>query len=120
MRQVIEYESDDGKRFPTADEARAHEDMLAFEALVDLDRDELSAALQRKPGFETISDALEKAGAKIAKARREAGELKRERRAKEEPAAEPQSDQEAPAVSGSADELEELIATDPRSGERRL
>jgi hypothetical protein len=93
VKQITRYQTDDGEMFDTAEAAKVHEDTIAFRALLGLDESDLSCALQRLKGFEHISDALELAGGRVAKLRRESGDLRR--RAKGE---EPQTVQEPAPV----------------------
>jgi hypothetical protein len=80
MKQVTQYESFDGKRFDTEAECKTHEAGLSHMRLVGLTVDQIEAAIARTDI--ELADAIEAVGAKIARARRESGDLRRERKGK--------------------------------------
>jgi hypothetical protein len=107
MKQVTAYESFDGVTFATAAECRQHERDQAPARLVGLTAEQVAAAMDRSDA--DLAEAFETVGARIAAARREAGDLKRRRGATvdaREPApseaadAEPEPQSEAPADDG--------------------
>jgi len=75
----------DGKVFDTAQECERHEGMRPERLVVGLTAADVEAALQRinLP----LAEAFEALGAKIARARRESGELKRARKGNSAPPA---------------------------------
>ena len=75
--QVTRYRAFDGAMFDTEAEALDHEEANFEMMLVNLSLAEVRAAISRDPKSLPVSDALEKAGAMIARARREAGEFRR-------------------------------------------
>lgn len=75
--QVTAYEAFDGRQFPTATECREHETGKLDERLAELTAIQVRAALDRADT--DLADALEEAGARIARARRASGEFKRNR-----------------------------------------
>jgi hypothetical protein len=80
MKQVTQYESFDGKRFDTEAECRSHEAGLSHMRLVGLTIEQVVAAIARTDA--ELALAIEYVGAKIARARRESGDLRRERKGK--------------------------------------
>jgi hypothetical protein len=114
MKQVTAYESFDGRTFATAAECRQHEKDQAPARLVGLTAEQVAAAMDRRDA--DLAEAFETVGARIAAARREAGDLKRRRApaetsgsetgdAREPPQseatdAEPKPQSEAPATDG--------------------
>lgn len=79
-KAITRYAAEDGKEFDTLEEAKRHEQLLSFEALVGLDPEDIEEALAGKAP--TIAEAFEKIGARLAKQRLAAGDRKRERKAK--------------------------------------
>ena len=73
--QITAYKAFDGQTFPTAKEARAHEETHAPSRLVGLTLAQVEAAMKRED--KDLADAIEFAGTKIADARRSSGELRR-------------------------------------------
>ena len=85
MKQVTRFEAFDGEIFATEAECRSHEYANAHRRLVGLTLDQVNAAMARTDS--ELADAFEAVGTKIARDRRDAGELKRPRRAEtQEPA----------------------------------
>ena len=76
---VPRWRAFDGAEFPTEAEAKAHEEQHFAVMLCALSREDVDAALDRKPEALALADAIEKAGAIIARKRRESGELRRAR-----------------------------------------
>ncbi len=79
MRIVQQFIADDGAEFDTEAECLAHEKMLPFAAL-------LKNVWETCKESADFSNAIEEMGAKIARERRAAGNLKRVRRPSETPA----------------------------------
>jgi hypothetical protein len=77
MKKITEYESFDGKRFETEAACRSHEKSNCQFLLVGLTLEDITRAMEDGQG--DIADALEVIGAKIARDRRDRGELKRKR-----------------------------------------
>lgn len=75
MKRVELFEAFDGERFPSAEACRAHEAQHVEGRLVGLSLDQVKAALSREDT--DLADALEELGARIARARRSSGELRR-------------------------------------------
>lgn len=67
MRQIIRWETRDGKEFPTEDEARAHYAEHPEAALVGLLAEDIEDALAGKAP--DIAEALEKLGVKLQRKR---------------------------------------------------
>jgi hypothetical protein len=86
MKTVTKYEAFDGETFATQEECAAHEASCVQMRLIGLSLEQVEAAIKREDA--ELADAIEAVGAKIARARRESGELRRERR-KSEPTGEP-------------------------------
>ena len=80
MKQVVQFESFDGSRFDSEAECRSHEAGLSHMRLVGLTAEQVAAAVSRADT--DLADAIEAVGAKIARARRESGDLRRERKGK--------------------------------------
>jgi hypothetical protein len=80
MVQVPRWRAFDGEEFETEAEARAHEDANYPALLVGLTAEQIAAALERKPEALALSEALERAGNTVKRARYDVGELKRQRR----------------------------------------
>ena len=73
MRKIEKYEADDGSVFDTLEEAEHYETHLPLLKFMQ----EIETRVAENPDF---ADRIEKLGAKIAKERRERGELKRARK----------------------------------------
>ena len=83
---VTRYRTFDGEEFATEAEARAHESEHFQNLLVGRSDVDIAAALRRDSGQIALADALERAGAVIARPRRAGGDLKRHRKGEETPA----------------------------------
>lgn len=78
--QAMRWKAFDGTDFATKAEAQAYEESNFANMIVGLTSVEVELALARDASVLSIADAIEKAGALIAKARREAGDLRRKPR----------------------------------------
>lgn len=102
MKRVELFEAFDGERFPTAEACRAHEAQHVEGRLVGLTLEQIKAASSREDV--ELADAIEEIGARIARARRASGEMRRgsartgeakaEPKAPDSSAAEPEADEE--------------------------
>lgn len=86
MRTKTVYIAFDGAEFDAADACKAHEAAHVETRLVGLTIDRVQAAISREDA--DLADAIEEIGNRIAKARREAGDFKRGRKAAPEAEAE--------------------------------
>ncbi len=90
MKEVTRYVSFDGIEHKTAEECRAHEAGQSHLMLVGLAAEEIVSAMiavdWKNPDDPSrpLADAIEHVGMAIAKSRREAGELKRQRKKKDD------------------------------------
>ncbi len=90
MKEVTRYISFDGIEHKTAEECRTHEAGQSHLMLVGLSAEDVIAAMLavdwKNPDDPSrpLADAIEHVGMAIAKSRRAAGELKRQRAKKEE------------------------------------
>ena len=73
--QITAYKAFDGKTFPTAKEARAHEEAHGPASLVGLTLQQVEAAMRRED--RDLADAIEFVGTRISEKRRADGELRR-------------------------------------------
>lgn len=76
-RQVPRWFAFDGTDYPTRAECEEYEETHFQRALVGLTAEQVAAALERDPKVRGVSDALERAGTLVARARLKAGERKR-------------------------------------------
>jgi len=72
---ITVYEAFDGKRFLTAQECTSYEEANIASRLVALTIEQVRAALSREDP--ELAEVIEELGTRLAKARREAGDLKR-------------------------------------------
>ncbi len=80
MKTVTAYQAFDGQRFDSESECKTHEGGLSHMRLVGLTAEDIEDAISR--ANVDLADAIEAVGAKIARARRESGDLRRERKGK--------------------------------------
>ena len=85
MKQITQYQAFDGETFATEAECRTHEAGLSHMRLVGLTAEQVEAAIARTDP--DLAKAIEDVGAKIARVRRESGELRRTRKSSEPPMA---------------------------------
>ena len=83
MKAITKFEAFDGEVFPTQEECIAHEASCVQMRLIGLTGDQVEAAIKREDV--DLADAIEAVGAKIARARRESGDLRRIRKSGGEP-----------------------------------
>jgi hypothetical protein len=115
MKQITKFVAFDDAEFATEALCRAYEATNCHRLLVGLSIEEIERAIAGDQ--EDVAEALETVGTKIARARRERGDLKRKRSVKDAPIAEPQDHpmvealrpSEPPAASPFAD-VEEVAA----------
>lgn len=105
MKTRMIYEAFDGQTFDNADACKTYEATHVETRLVGLTPDQVRSAITREDP--DLADAFEKVGSRIAKARIEAGELRRGRKAAAEQ--ETQTEAETPAPPASADPLQEAL-----------
>lgn len=79
MKVIQRYEAEDGSTFETEGECRNHEDQLPFVRLLE----DVESAVKADAAFAAKIEAL---GTRLARERRERGEMRRERKPKDEPA----------------------------------
>ena len=79
MKTRTIYEAFDGQTFDNADACKAHEAAHVETRLIGLSLEQVRAAITREDV--ELADAFEKVGSRIAKARIDAGELRRGRKA---------------------------------------
>ena len=84
MKQVARFQSFDGQVFETEAACRAYETANTHKLLVGLSAEEIDRAIAGDQ--DDLAEALEAVGARIARARRERGDLKRRRAPKDAPA----------------------------------
>ena len=101
-RMVPMWFAFDGKGFPTKAECEAHERDHFQIALVGLTAEKIAAAVARDPDVRAISDALERAGSLIARARLAEGERKRARNGASKGATPAEEPTRGPPADGSA------------------
>lgn len=95
MKRVEKWQAFDGVEFYNEAECKGYEVKLAHIRLINLNVEQIEAALG---GLDPdLADAIEQIGARIGRARRERGELKRERGHKAAPL-------DPPASSGDGEE----------------
>jgi hypothetical protein len=82
MRQTKVFEAEDGTQFATAAECKTHEAMEWRTKLSGLTDGEVCRALDRADP--ELANAFEKAGAIIARKRRESGDVRRRKKGAEE------------------------------------
>jgi hypothetical protein len=80
VKQVTQFEAFDVQRFDSESECKTHEGGLSHMRLVGLTAEDIEDAISRDNV--DLADAIEAVGAKIARARRESGDLRRERKGK--------------------------------------
>jgi hypothetical protein len=83
MRILTKYAAFDGVEFYSEAECKAYEKKLAHHRLVGLTIEQIEAALSGSDS--DLADAIEQIGVRIGNARRERGELRRQRKAKDAP-----------------------------------
>jgi hypothetical protein len=81
MKAITKFEAFDGEVFPTQEECLAHEASCVQMRLIGLTGDQIEAAIKREDP--ELANAIEAVGVKIARARRESGELRRARKTSE-------------------------------------
>lgn len=92
--QTTRWKTFDGRDFATEAEASTHEDTNFVQLLAGLTVEGVQAAVERDPRVLAVSNAIERAAYLIAKARREAGDLRRRPKGSgSEPPAEVAADQ---------------------------
>lgn len=77
MKKVTKFEAFDGSSFDSEEECKSHEASNPHLRLVGLDSADIDLAIERREGFVELADAIEAVAAKIARARRAGGQLKR-------------------------------------------
>lgn len=83
MKKVEKWAAFDGVEFYNEAECKAYEVKLAHIRLVNLSVEQIEAALSGADP--DLADAIEQIGARIGRARRERGELRHQRRGKDDP-----------------------------------
>lgn len=76
--KITEHQAKDGTRFATADECKRHEHNIRLKSLVNMNDEQLEAALLRTDI--PLADAIEFAGTLIAQKRRADGGAKRKKK----------------------------------------
>jgi len=114
VKAITKYASFDGQVFETEGACRAHETANAHKLLVGLSAEEIDRAIAGDQ--DDLAEALEAVGARIARARRERGDLKRRRAPKDAPAEAPNLAVEMPRPHEPVITLTETIAGYATSG----